>query len=282
MIANSSALDEVKRSATYDGLRIEHWRSNGGELPAHSHREHAVLIVLSDGVKGEFRTESGRGMCGTEVKGCVAVLPSKLEHAAVLDGPSEHLSLFIDPSLLARAGLETAVGPVELVEKYSHQDEVILNIGLALKSEMYSEGLGSRLYALSLVNLLAVHLLRHYTSPVEVPLRYQGGISATKLRRVKDFISQNYTRDLRLETLADVAGMSIFHFAREFKRSTGTTPHQYLIKLRVEKAKALLASPDLPLIEVGLKSGFSHQSHFTRLFRRETGTTPNSYRNNLH
>jgi AraC family transcriptional regulator len=82
--------------------------------------------------------------------------------------------------------------------------------------------------------------------------------------------------------LADVAGMSVFHFAREFKRSTGTTPHQYLIKLRVERAKALLATPDLPLIEVGLRSGFSHQSHFTRLFRRETGTTPSSYRNNIH
>jgi AraC family transcriptional regulator len=282
MVASSPALHDVKRSATHDGLRVEHWRFNGGELPAHSHHEHAVLIVLSDGVKGELRTESGRGMSGTEVKGCVAVLPSGLEHAALLDGPSEHLSLFIDPSLLARAEQETAVGPVELVEKYSHQDEVILNIGLALKSEMYSEGLGSRLYADSLVNLLAVHLLRHYTSPGESPLRYHGGISATKLRRVKDFISQNYTRDLRLETLADVAGMSIFHFSREFKRSTGSTPHQYLIKLRVERAKALLATPDLPLIEVGLRSGFSHQSHFTRLFRRETGTTPSSYRNNLH
>jgi AraC family transcriptional regulator len=72
--------------------------------------------------------------------------------------------------------------------------------------------------------------------------------------------------------------MSNFHFAREFKRTTGTTPHQYLIKFRVERAKALLAEAQLPLTEVGLQSGFSHQSHFTRLFRRFTGTTPHSYR----
>ena len=278
MVASGLAPENIKRSASWDGIRVEHWSLNGGELPAHSHREHTVLIVLSDGAKGEFRTESGLGMCGTQVKGSVAVLPSGLEHSAVLDGASEHLSLFIDPTLVARAGLETHFGPMELVEKYSRKDDLILNIGLALKSEIYSENLGGRLYADSLANLLAVHLLRYYSTPIELSQRCQGGISGAKLRQVKDFITENYARDLRLDELADVAGMSRFHFSREFKRSTGITPHQYLIKLRVEKAKALLATGDLSLTEVGLKSGFSHQSHFTRLFRRLTGTTPKSYR----
>jgi len=75
--------------------------------------------------------------------------------------------------------------------------------------------------------------------------------------------------------------MSNFHFAREFKRATGTTPHQYLIKFRIERAKTLLNEDSLPLVEVGLRSGFSHQSHFTRLFRKITGTTPRLYRMGL-
>lgn len=117
-------------------------------------------------------------------------------------------------------------------------------------------------------------------SPLQTsqPVTFTGGLSARKLRQVLEFIGENYDRDIRLAELAQVAGMSNFHFAREFKRTTGTTPHQYLIRYRVERAKSLLARDDLPLTEVGLRSGFSHQSHFTRLFRKITGTTPHSYR----
>jgi AraC family transcriptional regulator len=103
-------------------------------------------------------------------------------------------------------------------------------------------------------------------------------LTGQRLRLVTDYIADNYGRDLSLAELAGVASMSPFHFVREFKRSTGTTPHQYLIKFRIDRAKALLATSKLPLVEVGFRSGFSHQSHFTRLFHRLTGTTPQSYR----
>lgn len=281
MVANTFNSDNsTRKSASWNGIRIDHCRTNAGELPTHSHREHTVLIVLSDGATGEFITESGVAMSGRQIKGSIAVVPSGLKHSAILDEPSEHLSLFLEPSLITRTALEAPAGPMELVEKYSLRDNVILNIGLALKHELYSEGLGGKLYADSLANLLAVHLLRHYCTSGKYVERHYGGISADKLRQVKDFITENYARDLRIEELADVAGMSRFHFSREFKRSTGITPHQYLIKLRVDRAKILLAKNDLPLTEVGLRSGFSHQSHFTRLFHRLTGTTPQSYRLN--
>jgi AraC family transcriptional regulator len=139
---------------------------------------------------------------------------------------------------------------------------------------------GGRLYAESLANLLAVHLLRHYTAAAgdAAVQRFRGGLSGRRLRQVMAFIADNYESDLSLAELAHVGGMSTFHFAREFKRATGTTPHQYLIKFRIERAKALLTESEIPLVEVSSRSGFSHQSHFTRLFRRLTGTTPQSYR----
>jgi AraC family transcriptional regulator len=121
-------------------------------------------------------------------------------------------------------------------------------------------------------------LLRNYTATSNSLKPLAGGLSGKKLRTVLDFIEANYGGDLGLAELAAVASMSIFHFAREFKRATGSTPHQYLIKFRIERAKELLSTSDMPLVDVGYRAGFSHQSHFTRLFHKLTGTTPLSYR----
>jgi AraC family transcriptional regulator len=276
---NTTSAVVRKRKAAWDGIRLEHCELSRGELPSHRHREHVVIISLTDGCKGELITSSGIGVRGTQTRGNICVLPSGLQHQVTLEGDSRNLALYVDPWLITRAADESRLsGSFEIAERYTRADKVISSIGMALLGELETEGLSGRLYAESLGNVLAVHLLRHYTVSTSGPVTFTGGLSATRLRQVTEFIADNYSRDLKLAELAHVARMSSFHFAREFKRTTGTTPHQYLIKFRVERAKALLAKNELPLIEVGLRSGFSHQSHFTRLFRRVTGTTPHSYR----
>ncbi|HKE58089.1 MAG TPA: AraC family transcriptional regulator [Pyrinomonadaceae bacterium] len=279
--ASFSSDTVFKRKANWDLIRLEHCMLNEGELPPHSHREHAILIALNDGAKGELVTATGGGMKGTQVKGSVGVLPAGLEHRVTIDSPCEHLALYLDPKLIARAASETGRSNFEIVEKYTRSDQLINNVGLALLGELYSEGLSGQLYAESLANVLAVHLLRYYTTAESQIGSFTGGLAGPKLRQVMNFIADNYANDVRLSELAQVAGMSSFHFAREFKRTTGTTPHQYLIKFRVERAKAFLADRELSLIEVSLRSGFSHQSHFTRLFHKLTGTTPHLYRLSL-
>ena len=272
----------MKRKATWEGLRLEHCQFRSGELPEHCHQEHTVLISLSDGCRAEMRTGSGLKIVGTQRRGSICVLPAGLRHKAHLAGPSEHLALYVDPSLINRVAAASHISTrYEVVERYSRGDNVIASIGGALLAELDSEGLSGRLYAESLTNVLAVHLLRHYTTEGELSHPNVGGLSPRRVRAVTDFIADNFASDISLAELAQVAGMSSFHFAREFKKSTGTSPHQYLIKFRVNQAKSLLANRDLPLVEVGLRSGFSHQSHFTRLFRRITGTTPHLYRTAL-
>lgn len=280
--ANQTLAVVRKRKAAWDGIKLEHCQLRPGELPRHRHREHVILLSLTDGCRGELITGSGIGISGTQTKGNICVVPAGLDHQAVLEANSENLALYIDPSLITKAASETQLaGSFEIAERYTRSDPVISSVGMALLGELDTEGLSGRLYAESLANVLAVHLLRYYAVPGTRPVTFTGGLSAAKLRQVTEFIGDNYGRDIKLAELAQVAGMSSFHFAREFKRTTGTTPHQYLIKFRIERAKALLAKRELPLIEVSLRSGFSHQSHFTRLFRRVTGTTPHSYRTQL-
>src|SRR5678815_5448389 len=95
-----------KRKAAWDGLRLEHCELRPGQLPAHSHREHVVLLSLTDGCNAELITSSGIGVRGTQTRGNVCVLPSGLEHQAALEHNSEHLALYVDPQLILKAASE--------------------------------------------------------------------------------------------------------------------------------------------------------------------------------
>ncbi len=268
----------LKRDASWEGIKLSHYRFDAGDLPEHHHPDHMITLALGQGCGGELRTAGGLRARG-QTKGSVCVIPSGHPFSATLKSPSEHLAIYLDPSLVMRAGFEFRTkGEIEVVERCSPNDAVIRSIGLALLAELNSEGPGGRLYAESLANVLAVHLLRHYTSSGADLQKFAGGLSGQKLRRVMALIADDYESDLSLADLAREAGMSTFHFAREFKRTTGSTPHQYLIKFRIDRAKSLLSESEMPLVEVSSRSGFSHQSHFTRLFRKLTGTTPQSYR----
>jgi AraC family transcriptional regulator len=266
-----------KRGAAWGPVRVEHYRLRAGELPEHEHREHLLLLSLS-GCSGEMWTTGGL-RARAQARGGVCVIPSGEPFSSRVAKESEVLGIYLDPALVERAARDAdPSGRVEVVARSTPRDPLVNRVGMTLLAEMESEAPGARLYAESLANVLAVHVLRNYTAAGAEPRGCKGGLSGRRLRRVLSYIEENHEHDLSLADLAGEAAMSTFHFAREFKRATGTTPHQHLIKLRVERAKALLAGSELPLAEVGLRTGFSHQSHFTRLFHRLTGTTPQSYR----
>jgi AraC family transcriptional regulator len=266
-----------KRGATWGPVRVEHYRLREGELPEHQHREHLLLLAMS-GCSGEMWTAGGM-RAAAQGRGGVCLIPSGEPFATRVGGDTECLGIYLDPALVERAARDAdAARRFEVVARSAPRDHLVSRVGMALLAEMDAGAPGSRLYAESLANVLAVHVLRNYTAAGAEPRRFTGGLSGAKLRRVLSYIADNHGSDLSLEDLAAEAAMSTFHFAREFKRATGTTPHQHLLKFRVERAKELLVESRLPLAEVGLRTGFSHQSHFTRLFRRYTGTTPQTYR----
>ena len=111
-----------------------------------------------------------------------------------------------------------------------------------------------------------------------MPVPSNGGLSGHILRRVQEFINENLEEDMGLAEIAAVAGLSQFHFARSFRKTTGMTPQQYLMQQRIERAKELLSRADLPIVEVSLRTGFKNQSHFTTLFRKMTKLTPKTWR----
>jgi len=106
----------------------------------------------------------------------------------------------------------------------------------------------------------------------------EDGLSPSQFRRVLAFIGDRLSRNLTLSELAREAGLSAAYFSQRFKCSTGTSPHQYLLRLRICKAKTLLEESESPIIDIAAECGFQTQQHFARIFRRITRTTPTEYR----
>ncbi|MDH6593785.1 AraC-like DNA-binding protein [Variovorax sp. TBS-050B] len=104
------------------------------------------------------------------------------------------------------------------------------------------------------------------------------GLTRLQLKRVTEFIEAHLDGDLSLAALAEVAGLSASHLKTQFKRSTGLPVHEYVVHRRVDRARHLLLSSDLPASLVALESGFSHQSHMARCMRRVLGATPGEVR----
>jgi AraC-like DNA-binding protein len=104
------------------------------------------------------------------------------------------------------------------------------------------------------------------------------GLTPATLRRIRSYVESHIDGDLSLSTLAKVAGLSLSHFARAFKKSEGMTPSGFVLECRVERARKLLLDTTLPLSEIAIATGFSDQSHLARRFRQRVGVAPSQFR----
>jgi AraC family transcriptional regulator len=109
---------------------------------------------------------------------------------------------------------------------------------------------------------------------------HRGRLLPWQARKIRDFIADSPERAVTLSVLAQLVGLSPFHFARAFKNSTGLPPRRYQIVLRIEKAKTLLATTGLSITDIAAQVGFDDPGYFARLFGREVGCTPREYRQN--
>jgi AraC family transcriptional regulator len=93
-------------------------------------------------------------------------------------------------------------------------------------------------------------------------------------RRTLEIMDAQLDGSLTVDVLAHEVGLSPSHFARAFRETIGRAPHQYLLTLRLARARHMLDAPGAALSDVAQRAGFADQAHFTRLFKREFGVTP--------
>jgi AraC family transcriptional regulator len=123
------------------------------------------------------------------------------------------------------------------------------------------------------VTLVSGHAVRQRSVQIS-----RGGLGPARLRRIRELVHAKLEDDLSLEEMARSVGLSTAHFARMFRKSTGETPHQFILRQRLERAKAMLRAPDARILDVAVACGFKTQQHFAQVFRAVCGVTPTGYR----
>ncbi len=150
-------------------------------------------------------------------------------------------------------------------------------------AELATEKPGREIVMRALLEQLLVHILRNYSTPrlsEELELS-RVGLVDRRIRRSVELMHTQLDQELTLKALAAASYLSPFHFARLFKKLTGSSPHNYLAGIRAARAQLLLAETELSVTEIGTRVGYLSGSHFTKAFRIATGATPREFRKSI-
>jgi AraC family transcriptional regulator len=211
----------------------------------------------------------------------VSVIPARVPHKTLWQRRAALIHIYIGEEFLLRLASDVLQqDSLQLQTTYLVRDLLIEELARSL----YMESEGGQLnasVAKPAVTTLCVRLLRAYSVRKGEAAYATGGLGPTRERRVREYIEADMERDLSIQSLADVVGLSPQHFAVLFRESTGFTPHQYVNHRRIACAQELLKKADVPLSEISMQCGFSSQSQFITTFRKLVGMTPGRFRSSL-
>ena len=190
------------------------------------------------------------------------------------------LLLYLGESLLKEVGASRGSScPVDLMDvAWDTEDSFLEMAARRLVGTCKTGRRPSSLLAEQFAYTLALHLSDQYAAPWSIAREPTLSLNDAMRNRVVEFIQADPGASVTLASMAEIAGMSPSAFIRSFKRSTGVTPHRFVVEQRVLAARRLLAATDTPIVEIALSLGFSSQSHFGGVFRSVTGESPAQYR----
>jgi AraC family transcriptional regulator len=240
--------------------------------------EHVLTMALRPGSieVGLRRSEMKRfDYDATEM----ALIPRHVEKWIRTDD-LHYLSIAMSDATLT-AACDGTSGEVELRREYNLVDARVGALLAAVNAERIAGFKSGALFLGSIEQALAVVLVDGYAVRHCSVRTHRGGLGAARLRTIKELVHTKMEDELTLCDMAQSVRLSTAHFWRMFRKSTGETPHQFVMRQRVERAKAMLRAADARVIDVAVSYGFKNQQHFARVFRRMCGTSPKEYRQEL-
>ena len=264
----------------WDNVYLEYHNQTHTNTPRIYNSNHLIGINLNPSAINAQLNLNGFKQTIYHQQGMVTVKPSGAYYQYSTAEANQFIMLELKPKFIDRLAADWVNPDVtKLIPVFcDREDPLILQLVLALKTELKSGCLGGKIYSDSIITALTAHLIRNYANfTPQLPREYRG-LAPNKLDNVIDYIQTYLELNLGIGELADLSGLSPFYFSRLFKESTGFTPYQYISQQRMNKAKQLLQNSDITIAEIALRCGFSSQSSFSTAFRKALGVTPKVYR----
>ena len=270
------------RKMGWNGILVEQYQhlSNSFEVEFPAPSDHWLILPLGQPI---FVTQKSDDRLYESViqKGDSILVPAgQSKYWGRREGMCCSLHIHLKPEMIRQTaeGSEMDTKRVDLMDCFGQQDLQLHQIAMLLLAELESGGMMGQLYVESLTQVLAIHLLRHYSTVTQTITPKNRSLTHTQLQQAIDYIHSHLDQDLSLAELSSIVNISPTYFASLFKQSMGIAPHQYVIQQRVEQAKFMLSKTDLTIADIALKVVFSSQSHLTQQFKRLTGMTPKQVR----
>ncbi len=235
---------------------------------------HDIRIVDGETRLGDLRSEGGADLINT-----MTFVPAghKVWGWSLNERRrNSFVGVYLDPDLPAQCFGHTPAS-LDLQPKLYFRNPVLLRTLEKLRLCFAHPSSTDQLYIDALGVVLGIELFRAAAADTGV-IKHDGGLSDRQFNQVVEVIEADIRSPLALQSLADVAGLSRFHFLRAFKKKTGLTPHQFVMERRVARARHLLETSQLPLSEIGRLTGFGSPAHFAKVFSSAVGMTPSEYR----
>ena len=199
----------------------------------------------------------------------------RVEHWIRTDGVAL-LSLGISDAMLTAAS--NGVHGVELAHQPKLVDARLHALVTAVNAERIAGFPSGPVFLDAVEQALAVTLVDSYAVRRPSAPTYRGGLGPARLRKVTELLSAKLEDGLTVQEMAQAVELSTGHFCQMFRKSTGQSPHQFIRRHQVERAKEMLRTAEARVLDVAIACGFKTQQHFARVFRQVCGTSPSEYR----
>jgi AraC family transcriptional regulator len=244
----------------------------------YAEEHHATVQICIPFVNARYivqrQSETGKTITHRLGARDVLIIPTGQPHAVDWRNPADIVSLQLSERFIQRA---TGLAHLRLPDALTIRDPFVSNSAAAIRSSADDDAINPA-FAEAMATVIAHRIRLGAGSNQHVHERRRAGeLSPGQASRILDFLDSRLDESISLHDLAQQAGLTKWHFMRRFNTTYGTSPHSFITDRRMSRAKRLLLSSDLPIVQIALEVGMTH-SHFSRTFLKRVGVSPSEFR----